>query len=113
MEHDPRKYLYDISESALLIIQFTESKTIDDYKNDVLLRSAVERQFQIIGEALQQLIKRFPNLADKISWHRNIIDFRHILVHGYDQIESEIVWGIIDSRLPVLLVEVDSLLKTD
>ena len=111
MQHDPRKYLYDIAEAARLIQDFTRSKRLDDYKNDMLLQSAVERQFQIIGEALLQLFKRFPEMADKISQNRSIIDFRHILVHGYDQIDSEIVWGIIEARLPVLLSEVDSLLN--
>jgi len=110
MERDPKKYLYDIASACKLILQFTHKKSLDDYQSDPLLQSAVERQFQIIGEALQQLIKRFPDLALRISEYRSIIDFRHILVHGYDQIESDIVWGIIESKLPTLLKEIESLL---
>jgi uncharacterized protein with HEPN domain len=59
MDRDPKKYLYDIHEACDLIYQFIQNKTLEQYQNDSLLRSAVERQFQIIGEALQQLFRFF------------------------------------------------------
>jgi uncharacterized protein with HEPN domain len=112
MERDPKKYLFDILEAGNLIKQFTHGKSADQYQSDPMLRSAVERQFQIIGEALQQLLKEHPHLATKISDYRNIIDFRHILVHGYDRVEDDVVWGIIESKLSILCDEIESLLKT-
>jgi uncharacterized protein with HEPN domain len=111
MERDPKKYLFDILEAAKLIQQFTFEKSVEQYSQDPLLRSAVERQFQIIGEALQQMLKVFPDIAGGITNSRSIIDFRHILVHGYDRIEDEVVWGIIEGNLQTLLIEVESLLK--
>ena len=110
MGHEPKKHLFDIIQAGELIVQFTSGKTLEQYRNDAQLRSAVERQFQIIGEALQQLHRGFPDVAEKITYYRSIIDFRRILVHGYDRVEDDIVWGIIESRLPALLSEAEMLL---
>ena len=93
------------------IERFTQDKTQDQYRDDPLLRSAVERQFQIIGEALQQLIKKFPEAGSVITDHRNIINFRNILVHGYDRVESDVVWGIVTGSLPALRRQVEKLLR--
>lgn len=109
MGTDVRKYLYDIQQACKLISQFTENKTLDDYRGDSLVRSAVERQFSIIGESLQQMLKKFPDMADKITDYRSIINFRNILVHGYDRIEDDVVWGLIQSHLPILHKEVEAL----
>ena len=111
MAHEPQKYLFDIIQAGKLIIQFTAGKTLEQYRSDPQLRSAVERQFQIIGEALQQLHRKFPDTAGKITDYRSIIDFRHILVHGYDRVEDDIVWGIVESRLPILLREAEHLME--
>ena len=83
---------------------------MEQYRSDQQLRAAVERQVQIIGEALQQLHRKFPAIAEKITDYRSIIDFRHILVHGYDRVEDDIVWGIVESRLPILLREAENLM---
>ena len=111
MENKAKKYLYDILEACKLIREFTNDKTLDQYRSDHLLRSAVERQFQIAGEALQQLLKRYPSIAQRISDYRNIINFRNIIVHGYDRVEDDVVWGLIQSHLNVLLKEVEILIK--
>lgn len=110
MGSDPRKYLYDILQACKLISQFTENKTLDGYRVDSLVRSAVERQFSIIGESLQQMLKKFPDMADKITDYKNIINFRNILVHGYDLVEDDVVWGLIQSHLPILRKEVEALI---
>jgi uncharacterized protein with HEPN domain len=86
-------------------------KTVEDYKNDRLFRSAIERELQVIGEAMLQLDKTSPGMAEKISEHRGIIAFRNILVHGYDSLDPETVWNVIETRLGVLLKESKSLLK--
>ena len=74
-----------------------------------MLRFAVERAFSIIGEALAQLSRVDPALAARITDSRSIIGFRNILTHAYAQIDDRIVWGIVQSKLPILIREVDTL----
>ena len=75
-----------------------------------MLRAAVERQFKIIGEALNRLFRLEPDLADRITDGRRIIAFRNILVHAYAQIENRVVWGVIESELKTLETDVAALL---
>lgn len=110
MPHDAEKYLYDIREAAKLVRDFTVGRTVDDYLQDVLLRSAVERQLGIVGEAMILLRRVAPDVADKISEHRSIIGFRHILVHGYDALNHELVWEVVTSNIPILIEETEALL---
>lgn len=77
------------------------------------MRSAVERQFEVIGEALAQLDKVDHETAIKISEHHRIIAFRNVLIHGYAQIDHRLVWGVLDSKLPTLLQEVEDLLQKE
>ena len=105
-----RKYLFDISEACDNIIQFTSGKIFSDYQTDPMLRSAVERQFEIIGEALNQALQQMPILSEKISNTRQIISFRNRLIHGYASVSDEVVWGIIETQLPLLSREVKELL---
>jgi uncharacterized protein with HEPN domain len=76
-----------------------------------MLRAAVERQFEIIGEALAQLAKRDANLAAHIGEHRRIIAFRNILIHGYADVDNKLVWDIVETKLPVLRREIGVLLS--
>ena len=69
------------------------------------MKSAVERQFEIIGEALARLD---PETASRISEYRRIIAFRNILIHGYAQIDERLVWDVLEARLPPLAQEVNS-----
>ncbi len=110
MKDDILKHLYDIRESALAISRFVSGKTFDDYMQDELLRSGVERKFEIIGEALNRVRRDAPTILDKIREHRNIVSFRNILAHGYDNIDDKIVWGIIEEDLGVLLEDVEGLI---
>jgi uncharacterized protein with HEPN domain len=110
MPLDARKYLFDIRRACGLLEQFTAGKTFADYGSDPLLRSAVERQFEIVGEALGKLAKVDPEAAATITDHRRIIAFRNVLIHGYDAVSDELVWGIVESKLAVLKTEVDALL---
>jgi uncharacterized protein with HEPN domain len=108
---DIRKYLFDINEACELLIQFTAGKTFSDYSADPMLRSAVERQFEIIGEALAQVVRLDPNLRSTISNTGRIIAFRNRLIHGYSSVADDIVWGIVEANLPSLRKEVAALMK--
>jgi len=113
LPHETKKYFFDIAEACDLITQFTAGKTLADYQNDPLLRSGVERQFEIIGEALNQAIQHDPAVAELISNSSRIISFRNRLIHGYATIADPVVWGVLESNLPVLSREVKDLLDCD
>jgi len=110
MQRDPRAYLWDAREAAAAILEFVAGKTFEDYTNDRLLRSAVERQFEIIGEALNQLCKIEPQWADRIPDVPQIIAFRNVLIHGYASVNDLTVWRTIDESLPTLYETVTGLL---
>jgi uncharacterized protein with HEPN domain len=110
MRPESGKYRFDIREAANLILQFTRDKTFEEYLDDPLLSSGVERQFEIIGEAVSQLSRVDPETITKISDYTSIISFRNILIHGYAQVNDRVVWGLIDTRLLTLLQEVSSLI---
>ena len=105
------KYLWDILRAAELIIEFCAGKKLADYLDDSLLRSAVERQFQIIGDALGQLSRHDPETANSVPELRRIVAFRNILVHGCADVDDELVWGVISTSLPALKDHARRLLK--
>lgn len=111
MRLEAKKYLYDIQQAASRITEFTSGKCLDDYRGDAMLRSAVERQFEIIGEALTQLAKLDEALAAQITEYRRIIAFRNILIHGYAEVDDRLVWDIIETKLPTLRQQAEALLK--
>jgi uncharacterized protein with HEPN domain len=113
MGREAKKYLYDIQQAAELVVSFTAGKTLADYEGDAMLRSAVERQFEIIGEALAQLARLDEAVASRISEYRRIIAFRNILIHGYAEVDYHIVWDIVESKLPTLRREVAGLLQAE
>ena len=91
MQVEAKKYLYDIQQAALNVTHFTAGKSFDEYEQDVMLRAAVERQFEIIGEALAQLAKLDRIIAERISEHSRVIAFRNILIHGYADVDDLLV----------------------
>jgi len=92
MEHEARKYLWDARKAADAVARFAEGKTFDDYLADDLLRSAVERQLQNVGEAIAQLAKLDTRTAERVPGFREIVAFRNILVHGYALLDNRLVW---------------------
>jgi uncharacterized protein with HEPN domain len=90
--------------------RFTAGETGERYAQSELLRSAVERQFEIAAEALNRLLKLAPDVATRISEYRRIIDFRNLLSHGYDLVDDAIVWDVVMKDVPVLHREVEDLL---
>ncbi len=111
MKDEILKHLYDVKDAALAIKRFVEGKTFDDYKENALLQSGVERKFEIVGEALNRIKRDAPEMLDQIREHRSIISFRNILVHGYNGISNRIVWGIIEEDLDNLIEDVAILIK--
>ena len=107
---DVRVYLTDILRAAEAVQQFAEGETLDSYLGDLKLRSAVERQFEIIGEALAQARAVDPNLVEGIANSTAIIGFRNQLIHGYALVDDEIVWGNVE-RLPGLAADVERALE--
>jgi len=113
MRLEVRKYLFDMHEAVELIVQFTVGRNFEDYVADAMMRSAVERQFEILGEALGKLVKLDPAFAERISDYRRIIAFRNVLIHDYDTILDEVVWGVVETQLPVLRSLLSELLAED
>ena len=111
MQLEVKKYLYDIAAAGEHITAFTAGKAFADYESDAMLRAAVERQFEIIGEALGQLARFDEAIATRITEYRRIIAFRNILVHGYAQVDDRLVWDIVETKLPALRSEVAALLE--
>jgi uncharacterized protein with HEPN domain len=113
MRLEAKKFLFDVENAAKLIVQFTRGRSFTDYTGDPMLRSAVERQFEIMGEALNKLSKIDPAAAARVEDHRRIIAFRNVLIHGYDSIGDDVVWGIVETKLPELLRRLEELLRED
>ena len=110
MERDPRAFLWDVREAADALLGFVCGRNFDDYVSNVMLRSAVERQFEINGEALNRLRQTDPVLSGRIPDTRRIIGFRSVLIHGYNRISDADVWRTIESDIPTLRAQVAALL---
>jgi uncharacterized protein with HEPN domain len=93
MTDKARKYLFDILESAESIEKYIENIDFFQYRKNKMVRRAVEREFEIIGEATNALLKNNKDI--KITSAERIIGMRNRVIHGYDKIDDEIVWGII------------------
>ena len=111
MKRDPRAFLSDVIEAGQAIQQAVDGINLDDYCNSRLIRSSVEREFTIIGEALSQLSRRDGDLFAQIDQAPQIISFRNKLTHEYVTINDQLVWGVIQNNLPVLLEQCTQLLS--
>ena len=112
MERDSRAYLLDVRYNCDLILSFIRDSDIKDYKANDLIKSAVERRFIVLGEALNRLKTLDLNLLGNIPDAARIIAFRNILVHGYESISDELVWEIIVDHVPLLRAKCDELLAS-
>lgn len=110
MRHDPQAYLWDVRTAADRIAQFVRDMTLDDFRHDVLVQSAVERQLEIVGEALNQLDKLAPEVAGTIPDLRRVVGLRNVLIHGYALVDHTLIWRTIHEHLPALRTVVDRLL---
>ncbi|MEG4575078.1 DUF86 domain-containing protein [Microcoleus sp. N3A4] len=101
--------LWDMAQAIRRIQEFTADFSLETYLESVLIQSAVERQLGILGEAARRVSIEFQQFHPEIDW-RNAINLRNILVHRYDQVSSEVIWNIVTSILPSLLVQIQALL---
>jgi uncharacterized protein with HEPN domain len=106
-----RERLLHIIEAIDNIAEFVEGKSFDEYRKDKMLRFAVIKNLEIIGEATYLLTKDFKNKHNSVEWN-DIIGMRHILVHGYYQIKDEIVWATIETELMPLKTEITNFLQS-
>jgi len=110
MKNKTKKLLFDILTAINNVDNYVgEKKYFEDYDTNPMLQDAVERNLEIIGEAMNKLLGLDPEI--KISNSRRIVDARNKIIHGYDEIENSQIWGIIINYLPVLKKEVILLLE--
>jgi len=105
------KYLDDIRDAAQFVLDLVRGRTLDDYRRDRVLRQTIERNFEVIGEAMNRIAKLEPDAAARIGDYPRIIAFRNVLTHGYDLIEDDRVWSVIQKELPALVEHVERLLN--
>ena len=104
------KLLEDIRNAAEFVKTATQGLTFSQFQQDRIFRQAVERNFEIIGEAMRRLEKAAPDIAAQIPDYRRIIAFRNVLINGYDVIDPAIVWSAVECDLAPLLQAVTNLL---
>jgi uncharacterized protein with HEPN domain len=109
MQPEELKYLYDVQTSIQSIKDFTiDIKSFQDFENNKLVKRAVERELEIIGEAINRLLKM--NNSIQITNARKIVNLRNWVIHSYDNVDSVIIWAILQKDLPLLKTEVSALL---
>lgn len=109
MDINIQKYLYDIQNSISSIYDYLgDKRDFKIYQTNKQLRRAVERELEIIGEAVSRILE--INVSIEIENARKIVDLRNWVIHGYDKVDDVIVWGIISNQLPKLKEQVDRLI---
>jgi uncharacterized protein with HEPN domain len=110
MRRDPRVHLLDALDAAQAIRTFATGRTEEDYSHDRLLRSAIDREFEVVGEALNRLRRDDATVAARIPDLAEIVGFRNVLIHGYDIVDRSAVWKAITVEIPLLLASISRLL---
>ena len=95
-------YLWDMMDAAKAISAFVTGRAFRDFETDRMLRNAVERNIEIIGEAAKRISENFQTSHPEIPW-RNIIGLRNILIHEYGEVKSERIWIVATERIPELI----------
>jgi len=103
MSIELKQRLHDAIEACHAIQSFTGGITYEQYADNLLLRSGVERQFEILGEALGKAEILNPELSHSIPDIRRIVGMRNRIIHGYDSVDDEIIWDAVQTHIPGLL----------
>ncbi len=110
MRPEVLKYLYDVLQALDAIDEICDGVGYEEYAGSITLRSAVERQFEIAGEALSQMGKIDPHTFERVPDAAQVVAFRNFLIHQYAQVNTRLVWGVMTNDLPGLRAAVQSLL---
>ena len=111
MQPEILKYLFDIQESILSIQSYlTDERDFKKFQSNKLVKRAVERELEIIGEATNRILKLDNTI--EISDARRIVDLRNWIIHGYDSVDDIIIWGIVSRDIPILKIQVELLLQS-
>jgi uncharacterized protein with HEPN domain len=105
---DDRVYLWDMLTAARAVVTFTHGRSLAEYESDLLLRSAVERQIEIIGEAARRVSRELQEAHPEIPW-RPIQAQRHVLAHDYGEIKHGRIWRVAETHVPELIVQLEPL----
>ena len=110
MDNEAKTWPYDILNAIVEIDSFfgNTPKTFINYQKDLKTKRAIERNIEIIGEALSRILKYDDTIS--ITHSRKIVDTRNRIIHGYDSVSDEVIWGIVCKHLPVLKTEVEPFL---
>ena len=111
MRLEARKFLDDMLDRAKFVRQYVVDKSLEDLINQRPVRSAVERELMVLGEAMYQLHRKFPEIAERIDSWNKIIHFRHVLVHGYHSLKMNVIWELIQNKLDPLIRQIEVLLE--
>ena len=114
MDERVLKWIYDIDFALNEIESYFEGeeKNFFVYKENVMLKRAIERDLEIIGEAINRILKRDPLFESKIKDAKAIIGLRNQVIHAYDNISDENIWSILINHIPKLRVDINELLKS-
>jgi uncharacterized protein with HEPN domain len=112
MRPELNKLLIDIQSALLEIQKFTDGMDLIAYRDDSKCKAAVERKFEIVGEACTRMRDDFPETFERIANGHQIIGFRNRLIHGYDSVDDGIVWDVLQTKLPDLLKGVEALIES-
>jgi uncharacterized protein with HEPN domain len=111
MDDRSLKLLWDVRLAVEAVCGFCAGQTLAEYEANLMLKSAVERQYEIIGEALNRLRKLDASLISRIRECDRIIGFRNVIAHGYDAVDDRISWNIVQQKLPLLKEDISALIE--
>lgn len=108
MDNRIKQYLFDIEQSISDVKSYISAvKSLEEYEEDKLIRRAVERELEIIGEALNRILKIDPNI--RIPNARKIISLRNKIIHGYDEVDNVIIYTVATKHVDILKKDIEKL----
>jgi uncharacterized protein with HEPN domain len=110
MKNEAKKRLQDIADACAAVGQFATGKDFSIYQADEMFRSAVERKLEIIGEAFAKLEAAEPAVTEQFPELRKIVGLCNRIIHGYDNVDEELIWDVVQNKLPALQQQVEMLL---
>jgi uncharacterized protein with HEPN domain len=110
MNNETKQRLVDALDACRAIQQFTTGSNFASYSADSMRRAAVERKFEVLGEALNRAEESAPELTERLPEIRRIIGMRNRIIHGYDAVDDELVWDTVQRKIPPLLEQLSTLL---